>query len=111
MDTTPWATLVGWALIYGLAVSALFTAVLLGGALAARDFMVQDYPPAIRERYGPKSPRGQRVARLAGLIVALGVTAILTAALAHLTTLVPGAGIWTAFFTPRSSCRPSTSST
>ncbi|MEV0351535.1 hypothetical protein AB0H88_37665 [Nonomuraea sp. NPDC050680] len=96
-QATPWAALTGWALTYGLAVSALFTAVLFGGALAARDFMVQDYPPAIRDRYGPKSPRGQRVARLSGLIVAIGVVAILAIALTHLARLAPGAGVLVAF--------------
>jgi hypothetical protein len=75
MDTIPWATLAGWAMLYGLLVSALVTAVLLGGALLAPDFMVQDYPPAIRDRYGPKSPRGRTVASLAGLAVAVGVGA------------------------------------
>ncbi|MFI6743959.1 hypothetical protein ACIBI9_64790 [Nonomuraea sp. NPDC050451] len=54
--------------------------------------MVQDYPPAIRDRYGPKSPRGQRVARLASLIVAVGVVAILALALTHLNELAPGSG-------------------
>ncbi|WP_051753325.1 hypothetical protein [Streptosporangium amethystogenes] len=91
-QATPWAALTSWALIYGLAVSALFTAVLFGGALTARDFMVQDYPPAIRDRYGPKSPRGQRVTRLASLIVAIGVVAILALALTHLTKLPPTPG-------------------
>lgn len=57
----------------------------------------EEAPPAIRDRYGAKSPRGQRVARLAGLIVAIGVVAILAIALAHLTRLAPGAGALVAF--------------
>ncbi|RJL23930.1 hypothetical protein D5H75_31325 [Bailinhaonella thermotolerans] len=89
--------LAGWGLVYGLAVSALFTAVLFGGALAARDFLAQDYPPAIRDRYGAKSPRGQRVARAATIIVALGVVAILALALTHLARLAPGAGVLAVF--------------
>ncbi|MEV5561057.1 hypothetical protein AB0L44_46110 [Nonomuraea wenchangensis] len=97
MNTISWGTLAGWAALYGLAVSALFTAVLFGGALAARDPMVQDYPPAIRERYGPKSPRGQRVARWAGLVVAIGVVGILAVALMHLTRLAPNAGALVVF--------------
>jgi hypothetical protein len=45
---------------------ALFGAVVLGGLLIARDALVPDYPPAIRERYGPRSALGTRVARLMG---------------------------------------------
>ncbi|WP_371786511.1 hypothetical protein [Streptosporangium subroseum] len=88
--------MIGWGLAYGFAVSALFSAVLLGGALAARDFMVQDYPPAIRNRYGPKSPRGQRVTRIAGVVVAAGVIAILVTAMIHLYAIAPEAGFVTA---------------
>jgi hypothetical protein len=59
--------------------------------------MVQDYPRAIRERYGPKSARGQRVTLIASLVVAFGVVAIFITALVHLQSLVPGAGLLVAF--------------
>jgi hypothetical protein len=52
------ASVLGVSALYGLVLSLLLSGVLLAGALSARDFMVQDYPPAIRARYGPKSARG-----------------------------------------------------
>ena len=55
---------------YGLALSVLFTAAVFGGAAMSRDFLLNDYPPAIQHRYGkPKSARGRRVAVLFGVFV------------------------------------------
>ncbi|MET7639965.1 hypothetical protein [Streptomyces sp. NPDC005438] len=71
----------------GLAASALFCVVIMGGAALAPDALLHDYPPAIRERYvalhGGKSARGARVARLMGVGVGLvlTVTPVVTVAL------------------------------
>ncbi|MEU2206024.1 hypothetical protein AB0B95_21755 [Streptomyces hygroscopicus] len=55
---------------YGLVLSVLFTAAVFAGAAVSRDFLLNDYPPAIQERYGkPKSARGRRVAVLFGVFV------------------------------------------
>ncbi|EFL28476.1 hypothetical protein SSOG_08190 [Streptomyces himastatinicus ATCC 53653] len=56
---------------YALVLTALFTAVIVGGLLVARDALLDDYPPAIRERHGPQSPRGKRTAAVMGLLNAL----------------------------------------
>ncbi|WP_274918137.1 hypothetical protein [Streptomyces sp. WZ-12] len=37
---------------YALVLAALFTLVVIGSLLVARDALLSDYPPAIRERYG-----------------------------------------------------------
>lgn len=87
-----------WAPGYGLAVGALFTAVLFLGALASRDFLLQDYPPAIRERYGrPKSARGRRVAAVSAAVVAVGLVGILATAVWHLPAIVPDPGLFVVF--------------
>jgi hypothetical protein len=49
----------------------LFSVILLLGALVARDFMVQDHPPAIRNRYGPKSLQGRGVTFIAAINIVL----------------------------------------
>ncbi|OUC91600.1 hypothetical protein [Streptosporangium minutum] len=64
-----WSSIAAHGVLYGLAVSVLFTLALLAGFLAGRDFLVDAYPPAIRERYArPKSARGRRVALHFGVI-------------------------------------------
>ncbi|MGW5442184.1 hypothetical protein [Streptomyces asiaticus] len=53
-----WWQLVGVSLVCALVLVALFAAVIVGGLLVARDALVDDHPPAIRERYGARSARG-----------------------------------------------------
>lgn len=63
------AYLIKTAILYGLAASVLFTLVLLIGFRISKDFLIDDYPPAIQERYAkPKSSRGRRVATAVGAI-------------------------------------------
>lgn len=65
-----WLTIVEYGVGYGLALSLVFTAAVFAGAAASRDFLLDDYPPAIQERYGrPKSARGRRVAAWVGVFV------------------------------------------
>ncbi|GHG78735.1 hypothetical protein GCM10018779_58890 [Streptomyces griseocarneus] len=65
-----WSAVLGYGLGYGLALSLLFTAAVFAGAAMSRDFLLDDYPPAIQRRYGrPKSARGRRVAVLFGVFV------------------------------------------
>jgi hypothetical protein len=76
-----WGAVVGQSVLYGLLLSVLFTVVLVGGQLTARDFLAHDYPPAIRDRYGHKSRRGQRVAVVASVLFAAILLGVLTAGL------------------------------
>ncbi|GAA2404172.1 hypothetical protein GCM10010191_09820 [Actinomadura vinacea] len=65
-----WSTVLAYGVAYGLGFSVLFTVGLFAGAAAGRDFLLNDYPPAIQARYGkPKSARGRRVAALFGVFV------------------------------------------
>ncbi|MFF9899684.1 hypothetical protein [Streptomyces longispororuber] len=81
-----WSVVLGYGLGYGLALSVLFTAALFAGAALSRDFLLNDYPPAIQRRYGrPKSARGRRVAVLFGVFVwAVCGLPLLTAAMVGL---------------------------
>ncbi|WP_407555294.1 hypothetical protein QOM21_35975 [Streptomyces sp. Pv4-95] len=65
-----WSAVLGYGLGYGLVLSVLFTASVFAGAAMSRDFLLNDYPPAIQRRYGrPKSARGRRVAVLFGAFI------------------------------------------
>lgn len=63
-----WPTLLPLSLGYSLLYCVLFTGLLLLGQAISRDTMLPDYPPAIQERYGPRSERGTRTARLLGAV-------------------------------------------
>jgi hypothetical protein len=89
--------LIGLAAAYAGGFSILLAALLVVGVLVAPDAMVQDYPPAIRARHGPKSARGQRVTIVMGAVMALLVLAVLIAAPLHLARVDPDAGFWTGF--------------
>ncbi|MFI7233207.1 hypothetical protein ACIBO5_59395 [Nonomuraea angiospora] len=81
-----WSLIFGYACAYGLAMSVLFSAgVLVGGALS-RDFLLNDYPEAIQERYGkPRSERGRRVATWFGVLFWGGCALpLMVAAMLHL---------------------------
>ncbi|GAB2772474.1 hypothetical protein [Streptomyces daliensis] len=60
--------LAGVSVVYALVFVALFTAVIVGTLVVARDALLSDYPAAIRERYGRQSERGKRAASVAGLL-------------------------------------------
>jgi hypothetical protein len=66
------------SVLYGLVFSGIFTAVLVGGGLVARDFALHSYPAAIREQYGTKSVRGQRVTRVVAVLIGLSIFGVLT---------------------------------
>ncbi|MFF9351509.1 hypothetical protein [Streptomyces sp. NPDC014734] len=73
MDTSE---LLGVSLVSALVSAALVGAVVVGALLVARDALLGDYPPAIRERYGPQSERGRRTAAAAGLLNLLVLVAV-----------------------------------
>ncbi|RNF87145.1 hypothetical protein [Streptomyces botrytidirepellens] len=83
---------------YALVLAALFTAVIVGGLLVARDALLDDYPPAIRERHGPQSPRGKRTAAVMGLLNALLFVALPLAGVRELHGRTEDTlGFWPAF--------------
>ncbi|MFI2211332.1 hypothetical protein [Streptomyces sp. NPDC020141] len=66
-----WSDVLAAGVFHALILTALFTAVVIGGLLFARDSLIGDYPPAIRERYGAQSERGRRTAGVMGALNAL----------------------------------------
>ncbi|WP_052849554.1 hypothetical protein [Streptomyces avicenniae] len=65
-----WSAVLGYGIGYGAALGVVFTAAVFAGAAMSRDFLLDDYPPAIQRRYGrQKSARGRRVAVLFGVFV------------------------------------------
>ncbi|MFI1676256.1 hypothetical protein [Streptomyces sp. NPDC020607] len=65
-----WSTIIEFGVGYGLVLSVLFTVAVFAGAAASRDFLLNDYPPAVQARYGkPRSARGRRVAACVGVFV------------------------------------------
>ncbi|RSN05806.1 hypothetical protein DMB42_28205 [Nonomuraea sp. WAC 01424] len=87
-----WSAVIGYGLAYGLALSVAFTSAILAGAAISKDFLLDDYPPAIRERYGrPRSARGRRVAIAVGVFVWAGCgIPLMTAAMTGLDGALDG---------------------
>ena len=56
-----WPLLFNTALVYGLALSLVLTAIMIASGAIAADMWIGDYPPDIKERYGPMSPRAARL--------------------------------------------------
>lgn len=57
----PWQLLLNNALLYGLALSLILGAIMAISLVLAPDMWVGDYPPDIRARVGPMSPKGTRL--------------------------------------------------
>jgi hypothetical protein len=56
-----WPLLLRTALLSGLVLSVALTIIAVLSASVAADMWVGDYPPDIREKYGPMSPRAARL--------------------------------------------------
>ncbi len=84
---------------WGAAFAGLFSLILLGGALAARDAMLNDYPPSLRDAYGkPQSARGRRVQGVMAVLLLLAFVATTAFGLQALRTAAGGdIGFWPAF--------------
>ena len=73
-----WPLLFKSALLYGLGLSfALTTIMIISGAVAA-DMWVSDYPPDIRLKYGPMSPRSARLRPFVAVLFFIAILVILT---------------------------------
>jgi hypothetical protein len=56
-----WPTLLNSALVCGMVLSVVLTAIMIISAAIAPDMWVGDYPPDVKERFGPMSPRAARI--------------------------------------------------
>lgn len=70
-----WPTVLAISLVYSLVVFGGMTLMILCGGLVANDAMLHDYPRAIQERHGPKTPRGVLVTRLMNVVGVVLLTA------------------------------------
>lgn len=95
----PWGAILHVGTTYGLVFSVGFTVAVFAGALFARDFMVNDYPPAIRERYGPRSRRGTRVGIVVAVVVGALLIGVMAAGLLQVRAATGALGFMTAFAT------------
>ena len=66
MDGYP---LIGRALTWGLGLSLVLVTIMITSGLVAPDMWVGDYPPDIREKYGPMSPRARRLRPYVAILV------------------------------------------
>jgi hypothetical protein len=95
----PWGAILRVGMTYGLVFSVGFTVAVFAGALFARDFMVNDYPPAIRERFGPRSRRGTRVGIVVAVVVGALLIGVMAAGLLQVRAATGALGFMTAFAT------------
>jgi hypothetical protein len=56
-----WTVLIRLALVWGLVLSLVLVILMISSGLLARDMWIGDYPPDIRDKYGPMSPRARRL--------------------------------------------------
>lgn len=71
-----WPTLWTSALAWGLCLSLALSAVIVVSAVVAADVWLGDYPPDIREKFGPISPRAARLRPLVAVVFFLLVVVI-----------------------------------
>jgi hypothetical protein len=74
VNMVDWQILFYDALFYGLVLSAVLTVLTVVSGAIALDMFIDDYPPDIKQKYGPMSPRA---ARLRPFIAALLFLAVL----------------------------------
>ena len=81
-----WSLVLTNALVYGLGLSLVLVIIMVISASLAPDMWVGDYPPDIREKFGPMSPRAARLRPFVAAVFFLAVVAIPLLGLYALTT-------------------------
>ena len=71
-----WSIFLTSALVCGVVLSVVLTAIMIISAVIAPDMWVGDYPPAIKERFGPMSVRASRLRPYVAAVFFLAVLAI-----------------------------------
>ena len=64
-----WYLLIGRALAWGAGLSLMLVTIMTISGMVAPDMWVGDYPPDIREKYGPMSPRARRLRPYIAILV------------------------------------------
>ena len=92
-----WTALLNAALINGAALSLTLVVIMLISGFVALDMWVGDYPPDIREKYGPMSAKAKRLRPFFGVAFFLAVLAIPILGLAALRNELGPIGFLPAF--------------
>ena len=71
-----WQILFYDALVYGLVLSVVLTILTVISGAISLDMFVDDYPPDIKQKYGPMSPRAARLRPFIGALLFLTVLGI-----------------------------------
>ena len=71
-----WHILFYDALLYGLVLSVVLTILTVISGAIALDMFVDDYPPEIRQKYGPMSPRAARLRPFVAALLFLTILGI-----------------------------------
>jgi len=84
-------------LIYGLVLSFVLTILLFIAGAIALDMFVGDYPPEIRQKYGPMSPRASRLRPYIATLLFIPIVVVPLAGLLTLRADVPTISFVSAF--------------
>ena len=92
-----WNRLFVEGLLYGLGLSLILTllSVIIGSIVL--DMFVDNYPPAIRHKYGPMSPRAARLRPYLAPLLFIPIIVVPVLGLFHLQTTSASIGFWSAF--------------
>lgn len=71
-----WSIFINSTLVCGAVLSAVLTTIMIISAAIAPDMWVGDYPPAIKEKFGPMSARASRLRPYVAAVFFLAVLAI-----------------------------------
>jgi hypothetical protein len=92
-----WSPLVYGGTIYGLVLSGALTTILIICGSIALDAFVDNYPPEIRQKYGPMSARAARLRPLFAGFVVCAITAVLGVGLQRVAATIGPLSFWSAF--------------
>ena len=77
-----------YGVIYGLLLSLVLTVLLVIAGRIALDMFVGDYPPEIKAKYGPMSPRAARIRRYVAPLIVVTTFLVPLIGVFHLSTIM-----------------------
>jgi hypothetical protein len=85
-------------ILYGAILSVLMVLAFVGAAYLNPEIWLPDYPPDIRERFGPMSERAKRQRRLVGISVLMLLTGVLVLSSVRLAQIGSESHFFSVFF-------------
>lgn len=92
-----WNLLFYYGLIYGLALSLILTILLVIAGAIALDMFVDDYPPEIKQKHGPMSPRAARLRPYVATLLFIPILVVPMVGLFRLRTDIESVSFLSAF--------------